>query len=64
LAGGVVEVCAVALEVPELDGPALDACALEAALEAALDTAAALDEVTPLALPGALETAPSGAAWW
>jgi hypothetical protein len=52
-------------EADALELPALGAGALETALEAAaLETAGTLEEATPLALPGALERVPSGAAWW
>ena len=57
LLGAVVDDCA-ALDEPELDAAALETGELGAPLE----TAAALDEATPLALTGALGSVPSGAA--
>jgi hypothetical protein len=54
---------AAGLDEPAVDVPALDAAALEiAAPEAALEVAGTADEARPLALPGALEAVPSGAA--
>jgi hypothetical protein len=55
-----------ALDVPGLEAPALEAAALETvALDAALETAGKAEEAeeaTPLELPGALGSVPSGAA--